>query len=101
MGENNKYDRKEFLYRVGTFFLLVGIGLFVFFLLSEAAQQPEFNYFCGSMGLLIIGFFFRNRYRRAMTPSGRFGRTRRFLKKLFSRGGGSSNEEEDEEYDEE
>ncbi|HSM72897.1 MAG TPA: hypothetical protein VK851_15265 [Anaerolineales bacterium] len=99
MGERNKYERKEFIYRVGTFFLLVGIGFLVFFMLSEAAQQPEFNYFCGSMILLSVGFFFRARYRRAITPSGRFSRAKRFFRRIFGRGGGS--DDEDEEYDEE
>ncbi len=89
MGEPEKYDPKEFIYRVGTFFLLVGIGLLVFFMLSEAAADPQFNYFCGSMALLIVGFMFRAQYRKAVVKSGRFS----ILKKLFKRGGGG--EEED------
>ncbi|HSG41824.1 MAG TPA: hypothetical protein VLA72_01605 [Anaerolineales bacterium] len=86
MGEPENYDRKEFIYRVGTFFLLVGIGLFVFFMLSEAAKQPELNYFCGSMVFFIFGFMFRSRYKKAAVSSGRFS----FLKRLLGRGGGSS-----------
>jgi len=61
------------IYRVGTFFLLVGIGVLTFFLLSEAAGEPKLNYFCSSISLLVIGFVFRAQYKRAVKPSGRFG----------------------------
>jgi len=72
MGEPG-YNRKEFLYRIGTFFLLVGTGMLIFFMLSEAAKQPLFNFFCWSMILLSIGFIFRAQYRKASPPpSGRF-----------------------------
>jgi hypothetical protein len=73
MGEPQGYDRKEFIYRVGTFFLLVGIGVLTFFLLSEAAGKPQLNYFCSSTVLLVIGFIFRAQYKKSYTPSGRFG----------------------------
>ena len=72
MGEPQNYNRKEFIYRVGTFFLLVGTGLLIFFMLTEAAQQPTFSYFCWSMILLILGFMFRAQYKKAFPPSGRF-----------------------------
>ena len=100
MGEPENYDPKEFVYRVGTFFLLIGVGLLIFFTLSEAEDQPQFNYFCGSMVLLIIGFMFRAQYRKAKVSSGRFS----VLKKIFSRGGAkseSSGGDDEEEYDEE
>lgn len=105
MGEPANNNRKEFVYRVGTFFLLVGVGLLIFFMLSESANQPQFNYFCGSMLLLIVGFLFRSQYRKAAVSSGRFS----ILKRGFKRGGGSgkgkSRQEEEfddeEEYDDE
>jgi len=84
MGEPESYNRKEFVHRVGTFFLLVGIGLLVFFMLSEAAKQTEFNYFCGSMVLLVLGFLFRAQYKKPVASSGRFSG----VKKFFKRGGG-------------
>ncbi|NWG05432.1 MAG: hypothetical protein HXY35_01965 [Chloroflexi bacterium] len=71
MGEP-QFDRKEFIYRVGTFFLLVGIGMLAFFLLSEAAGEPKLNYFCVSTVLLVIAFIFRAQYKRAVKSSGRF-----------------------------
>ena len=100
MGEPANYNRKEFVYRVGTFFLLVGLGLLIFFMLSEAAEQPQFNYFCGSMVLLIVGFVFRAQYKKAKVSSGRF----RILKRIFNRGGGSGGGgggRKEDEYDDE
>jgi len=78
MGEPQGYNYKELIYRVGTFFLLVGTGLLIFFMLSESANQPMFNFFCWSMVLLIIGFMFRAQYKKSLPPSGRFS----VLKKL-------------------
>lgn len=81
MGEPQGYNYKELIYRVGTFFLLVGTGLLIFFMLSESANQPIFNYFCWSMVLLIIGFMFRAQYKRSIPPSGRFSVLKRFKRK--------------------
>ncbi len=72
MGAPQGFDRNDFLYRIGTFFLLVGIGLLVFFLLSEAAGKVTFSYFCWSTILLILGFAFRARLKRSGKPTGRF-----------------------------
>lgn len=72
MGAPQDFDRKEILFRIGTFFLLIGLGLLVFFMMSEAEQKPVFSYFCSSMILLIVGFLFRAQYKKAITPSGRF-----------------------------
>jgi len=66
------FGRKELLHRIGTFFLIVGIGLLVFFLLSEAAKNVTFSYFCWGIVLMIVGFVFRSQLKRAVKPSGRF-----------------------------
>jgi predicted membrane channel-forming protein YqfA (hemolysin III family) len=81
MGAPQGFDRKEILHRIGTFFLLVGIGLLVFFMLSEAAQQVAFNYFCWSVILMIVGFVFRGQFKRTATPSGRFSLLRKLMPK--------------------
>ncbi len=75
------FDYNELIYRVGTFFLMVGIGLFVLFILSEASQQTTFSYFCWSTVLLTIGFAFRAKYKRSLPPSGRFSLLRRLRPK--------------------
>ena len=74
-------DSKEIIYRIGTFFLLVGIGLIVFFLLSEAAQQVSFDYLCWGLVILILGFIFRAQYRKSVTPSGRFSLVQKLMPK--------------------
>jgi len=83
MGEPQGFNRKEFMYRVGTFFLLVAIALLGFFLISEQAGLTNFNYFCSSIGLFVIAFIFRGQYKKpAPPPSGRFsiiGRARSAL----------------------
>src|SRR5215208_652720 len=72
MGAPDGYNRKEIVHRIGTFFLMVGIGLFVFFILSEAAKEVAFDYFCWGVLIMIIGFVFRGQFRRTTAPSGRF-----------------------------
>lgn len=72
MGQPQNFDYRELIYRVGTFFLLVGIGLVVLFLLSEAARQTAFDYFCWGTICLVIGFMFRAQYKRSIQSSGRF-----------------------------
>jgi predicted membrane channel-forming protein YqfA (hemolysin III family) len=74
-------DPKEIIYRIGTFFLLVGIGLVAFFVLSEAARQVSFNYLCWGLIVLILGFIFRAQYRKSVTPSGRFSLVRKLMPK--------------------
>jgi len=56
--------RKEFVSRVGTFFVLVGIGMMVFFILSEAAKVPTLSYFCWGTILLTCGFIFRGQFKK-------------------------------------
>jgi len=81
MGSPQGFDRKEVLHRIGTFFIIVGIMLLAFFLLSDAAQQVAFEYFCWSLILMIFGFIFRGQFKRAITPSGRFSLIKRLMPK--------------------
>jgi hypothetical protein len=71
---------------LGTFFLLVATGLLIFFLISEAAGTPTFEYFCWSIILFTIAFIFRARYKRSIQPSGRFGLFRRLMPKSKGKG---------------
>lgn len=81
MGAPQGFDRKEILHRIGTFFLLVGIGLLVFFMLSEAAKTVTFSYFCWSLILMIVGVIFRGQFKRNVPSSGRFSLVRRLMPK--------------------
>jgi hypothetical protein len=66
------YSYRELIYRVGTFFLMVGLGLILLFILSEAADYTTFDYFCWGLLFLIIGFVFRAQYKKSFPPSDRF-----------------------------
>lgn len=81
MGSPQGFDRKEVIHRIGTFFIILGFGLLAFFLLSEAARQVAFEYFCWSVFLLVIGFIFRGQFRRSVPPSGRFSIVRKLIPK--------------------
>ena len=81
MGAPQGFDRKEVLHRIGTFFLLVGIGLFIIFMASDAAQNFSLGYLCWSMILVIIGFVFRGQFKRSVAPSGRFSLVKRLMPK--------------------
>jgi len=81
MSSPQGFDRKEVIHRIGTFFIILGIGLLGFFLLSEAAKQVTFEYFCWSVLLLVIGFIFRGQFKRSVPPSGRFSLVRRLMPK--------------------
>jgi predicted membrane channel-forming protein YqfA (hemolysin III family) len=73
------YSYRELIYRVGTFFLMIGIGLVLLFILSEAAENVMFSYFCWGIVLLVVGFIFRNQYKKSFPPNERFS----FLRKLM------------------
>lgn len=81
MSSPQGFNRKEVIHRIGTFFILLGLGLLAFFLLSEAAQQVTFQYFCSSVVLLVIGFIFRGQFKRSAPPSGRFSLVKRLMPK--------------------
>ena len=71
MGDQG-YDPKEMLHRVGTFFLLVAIGLLALFLLSESASKTNFSYFCWGLSLLTLSFVLRAQLKKTYKPQGRF-----------------------------
>ena len=81
MSSPQGFNRKEVIHRIGTFFIMLGIGLLGFFLLSEAAQQVAFEYFCWSVIMLVIGFVFRGQFKRSVAPSGRFSLVKRLMPK--------------------
>ena len=82
MGETGPSNRKEFIARIGTFFVLVGIGVMVFFILSDAAKDPRLGYFCWGTILLTLGFIFRGQFKKpAGPPHGRFSIFQRLKRK--------------------
>ena len=58
--------------RVGTFFYVIGGGIFILFVASDLADQADFDYFFIAVLLIAIGWIFRRK--KAPPPSaGRFG----------------------------
>ena len=72
MGEQKPTPQSELVPRVGTFLYLLGIFAFIFFLASDFAHQPDFDYLFVSMVLLGFGFLLRRRA-APVPPTGRFG----------------------------
>lgn len=81
MGQPESFDRKETVRRIGTFFLIVGVGLFILFLLSESTGNMNFQYFCPGILLITLGFIFRAQYKKSGPSSGRFGIFKRIRRK--------------------
>ena len=67
---------KEFIARVGTFFMVIGVFLFVLFVVSDMAKTPDFDYLFLSMLALGMGWLLRRG--RARSPaSNRFAWVRK------------------------
>ena len=52
---------QEFLNRVGTFLMLIGVGILVLFVASAGAGPANFDYLFWSLLACIVGFFLRRR----------------------------------------
>ena len=59
------------IYRVGMFFYVIGGGVFVLFVVSDFAEQADFDYLFLSLLLGFIGWMFR-RGKPAPPSAGRF-----------------------------
>ncbi len=86
--------------RMGTFFVVMGGGVFLLFVLSDVADRVEFDYFFLSLALVGIGYYFR-RKKAPPPPSGRFSWFKGFWQNLRAGrgkgggGGGDSKEKKD------
>ena len=58
-------EQNDIVPRIGTFFLLLGIFFFIFFLASNFAHQTDFDWLFLAVLLLAVGFGLR---RRASSP---------------------------------
>ncbi len=57
--------------RMGTFFMMMGLGSFVLFVTSDIADKVDFDYLFIAMLLIAVGWFFR-RKKAPPPPAGRF-----------------------------
>ncbi len=51
----------EFIIRIGTFFILIGVGIFILFVASDYANQTNFDYLFWAVLSVTVGILFRRR----------------------------------------
>jgi hypothetical protein len=76
-----------FVVRIGTFFILIGVGIFILFVASDYANQTNFDYLFWAVLSVTIGIMMRRR-KPPPPPSERFS----YLRKM--RGDHSDHREE-------
>jgi hypothetical protein len=76
MGEEEPTSQSDLIPRVGTFLFLLGIFSLIFFLASDFAKQPDFDWLFVGMVLLGFGILLRRRA-PAPPPAGRFAMLRK------------------------
>ena len=67
--------------RIGTFFILIGLGLLALFIGSDMAFQANFWYFMASVGCIGFGAYLKIISSREKGPSQRFGAIRSYREK--------------------
>lgn len=76
MGQEDPTTESDLVPRVGTFMLLLGIFSLIFFVASDFARQPDFDWLFVGMVLMGFGFVLRRRA-PPLPPTGRFGMFRK------------------------
>jgi len=76
MGDEQPTSQEDLVPRIGTFLILLGIFSLIFFVTSDMARNPEFDWLFVGMVLMGIGFLFRRRA-PAPPPAGRFAGIRK------------------------
>jgi hypothetical protein len=66
----------EFIIRIGTFLILIGIGIIILFAASDYSGQANFDYLFWAVLSLTVGILLRGRKAPA-PPSRRFGSLRK------------------------
>ena len=74
---------KEFIIRIGTFFLLIGSGIFILFIASDYAGKTNFDYLFWAVLSVTVGIMLRRR-KAPPPPSGRFSYVRRLRERRHS-----------------
>jgi hypothetical protein len=74
----------SFVARIGTFFFVIGFGLFVLFLASDMAKTPQFDYLCLATLSISIGWMLARR-RAPPASAGRFSLLRRTRENMRKR----------------
>ncbi|NWF63279.1 MAG: hypothetical protein HXY38_03140 [Chloroflexi bacterium] len=89
-------NEDPFEVRVGTFFVVMGAGAFVLFVISDFSNQVDFDFFFVALVLMGIGFYIR-RKKAPPPPSGRFAWFKGFWARIRSgkKGGGNAKDNKD------
>ena len=74
-------DRKVFISRIGTFFLLLGVLFVVLFIASDMGDQTYFSYFFIGVLLIATGFIFKRMAAPDPSPGKRFEAIRKLQQK--------------------
>ena len=77
---------KEFLTRIGTFCILIGLGVFILFIASDSAGQANFDYLFWALLAVVVGILLRRKKEEAPS-SGRFSLFKRFQNQSRDRRG--------------
>jgi hypothetical protein len=67
--------------RIGTFFILIGLGLLALFIGSDMALQADFWYFLGAVGCVGFGAYLKLISSKEKGPSQRFSAIRNYREK--------------------
>jgi hypothetical protein len=79
MGEEG--DRKAFISRIGTFFILLGVLVVILFIASDLGDTTYFRYFFIGVFLLTAGFILKRMAAPPQPPSKRFEGIRKIQQK--------------------
>ncbi len=69
-------QKNPIISRMGTFFIILGIGFLILFITSDMAQTPDFDFLFVAILLMMVGWLFQ-RKKPAPASSGRFSMLRR------------------------
>ncbi|MFN3492707.1 MAG: hypothetical protein ACK40V_10850 [Anaerolineales bacterium] len=83
-----------FVVRVGTFFFVIGMGAFLLFVVSDLAEQVDFDFLFIAVLLIGIGMYMR-RKKAKPPPAGRFSWIKRRLGKGSTKPAGKPVEEDE------
>jgi len=77
--------------RMGTFFMILGFGAFILFVMSDLADKADFDYLFAAMIMIALGAYFR-RKKAPPPPSGRFAGIKSLSQKMKERKGADKKE---------
>lgn len=75
-------ERKEFISRIGTFLLLIGITTLWLFIISDMSSKTDFTLFIVSVASLVLAWRFKRSTGSAPQDAGRFDSLRKLIGKL-------------------